>query len=106
MTESILVLTTMPADDGAIGLSRTLVEERLAACVNIHGPMTSTYRWQGKIEVESERQLVIKTTPSKLAELEARLRELHPYELPEFIVLGASAGDAYGAWIGEATRPG
>jgi periplasmic divalent cation tolerance protein len=106
MTECVLVLTTMPADDRANGLSRTLVEERLAACVNIHGSMTSTYRWQGRIEVDSERQLVIKTTREKLAALEARLRELHPYELPEFIVLDAFADEAYGAWIGDTTRPG
>ncbi len=106
MTECVLVLTTMPADDRANGLSRTLVEERLAACVNVHEPMTSTYRWQGKIEVDSERQVVIKTTREKLRALEARLRELHPYELPEFIVLDGSAGDAYGAWIGETTRSG
>jgi periplasmic divalent cation tolerance protein len=106
MTECVLVLTTMPADDRANGLSQTLVEERLAACVNIHGPMTSTYRWQGKIEVDSERQVMIKTTREKLGALEARLRELHPYELPEFVVLDASAGDAYGVWIGETTRSG
>ena len=89
-----------------MGSARTLVEERLAACVNVHEPMTSTYRWQGKIEVDSERQVVIKTTRERLHALEARLRELHPYELPEFIVLDGSAGDAYGAWIGETTRSG
>jgi periplasmic divalent cation tolerance protein len=104
MTECILVLTTMPADDGADGLAKTLVAERLAACVNIHGPMMSTYRWQGGIEVDAERQVVIKTTRERLSGLEARLRELHPYQLPEFIVLDAAAGDAYGAWIGETTR--
>jgi periplasmic divalent cation tolerance protein len=103
MTECILVLTTMPADDRADGLARTLVGERLAACVNIHAPMTSTYRWQGKFEVDAERQVVIKTTRERLAALELRLRELHPYELPELIVLDASASDAYAAWISETT---
>jgi periplasmic divalent cation tolerance protein len=105
MTECILVLTTMPADDRADSLAKTLVAERLAACVNIHGPMTSTYRWQGKIEVDAERQVVIKTTREKLSGLEARLRELHPYELPEFIVLDAAVGDAYAAWIADSTSP-
>ena len=104
MIECVLVLTTMPADERANGLSQTLVEERLAACVNVHQPMTSIYRWQGKIEVDSERQVVIKTTRERLSALEARLRELHPYELPEFIVLDGSAGDAYGAWMDETTR--
>jgi periplasmic divalent cation tolerance protein len=103
MNDCILVLTTMPADARADGLAKTLVEERLAACVNAHVPMTSTYRWQGTVEVESERQVVIKTTRANLKALEARLRSLHPYELPEFIVLDATASDAYAAWIAETT---
>ena len=78
MNELILVLTTMPDDNRADGLARTLVEEGLAACVNVHGPMTSTYWWQGKVEVEPERQVVIKTTRARLAALETRLRALHP----------------------------
>jgi periplasmic divalent cation tolerance protein len=106
MNDCILVLTTMPADARADGLARTLVEERLAACVNVQVPMTSTYRWQGTIEVEAERQIVIKTTRATLSALDARLRSLHPYELPEFIVLDATAGDAYGAWIAETTSSG
>jgi periplasmic divalent cation tolerance protein len=104
--ECILVLTTMPLDDRADGLARTLVEERLAACVNVHGPMTSTYRWQGRVEVEAERQVVIKTTSASLAALESRLRALHPYELPEFVVLAGSASTAYAAWAIDATRSG
>ena len=105
MNECILVLTTMPADARADSLARTLVEERLAACVNVHVPMTSTYRWQGTIEVEAERQVVIKTMRANLTALEARLRALHPYDVPEFIVLGGTADDAYGAWIAEVTSP-
>jgi periplasmic divalent cation tolerance protein len=103
MNECILVLTTMPADARADGLAKTLVEERLAACVNVHVPMTSTYRWQGTIEVEPERQVVIKTMRANLTALEARLRALHPYEVPEFIVLDAIANEPYGAWIAETT---
>jgi periplasmic divalent cation tolerance protein len=106
MNECILVLTTMPADDRADDLARTLVEERLAACVNVHDPMSSTYRWRDEIETERERQLVIKTTRQHLAALEARLRALHPYELPELVVLTGGASDAYSAWIDETTRPG
>jgi len=94
----------MPDDDRAELLARTLVDERLAACVNVHGPMTSTYRWKGILEQERERQLVIKTTSDQRSALEARLRELHPYELPEFIVLSGQASDAYGAWVGDASR--
>jgi len=99
MPDIILVLTTMPDDDRADTLARTLVEERLAACVNVHGPMRSTYRWKGQIECDAERQIVIKTATGQLAKLEARLRALHPYELPEFLVLDAGASTAYAGWV-------
>ena len=109
MSELVLVLTTMPTgDDGDARideLARTLVDERLAACVNVHHPMTSTYRWKGKVERDPERQLVIKTTRGRIAELEARLHALHPYELPEFIVITAVGGsEAYLAWVVNETR--
>lgn len=106
MTDLILILTTMPDDDRADSLARTLVEERLAACVNVHGPMTSTYRWQGKVEIEPERQVVIKTTRARAAALETRLRALHPYELPEFVVIDGAASEAYAGWVNETTRSG
>ena len=101
MTDLILILTTMPDDERADRLARTLIEERLAACVNVHRPMTSTYRWQGTIEVGLERQVVIKTTRARLAAIETRLRVLHPYELPELIVLHAAASDAYAGWVND-----
>jgi periplasmic divalent cation tolerance protein len=103
MGEFIVVYVTAGSADEAERITAALVEERLAACVNAHVPMTSTYRWQGTVEVESERQVVIKTTRANLKALEARLRSLHPYELPEFIVLDATASDAYAAWIAETT---
>ena len=95
----VIVLTTMPDDHRAEELARLLVDERLAACVNVHAPMQSTYRWKGGIESDPERQLVIKTCQERVAALEARVRALHPYELPEFIVLGAEASAAYAAWV-------
>jgi periplasmic divalent cation tolerance protein len=104
MNELILILTTMPDDDRADQLARTLVEERLAACVNVHRPMASTYRWQERIEVEAERQIVIKTTRDRMSAVETRLRALHPYEVPEWVILNAEASDAYAAWAGENTR--
>jgi len=103
MTDLLLVLTTMPDDDRANEVAKTLVDERLAACVNVHGPMTSLYRWKGAVERDAERQLVIKTTRDRLAPLESRLRALHPYELPEFVVIEATASEAYAAWTREAT---
>ena len=99
-----IVLTTLGADADAASLARTLVDERLAACVNILPVMTSVYRWQGKVEQEREQQFVIKTRRDQVAALQARLRQLHPYELPEFLVLDATGSDAYAAWVGESTR--
>ena len=105
MTEFAIVLTTMPDDARADELARTLVAERLAACVNVHGPMSSTYRWKETVEHEAERQLVIKTTRDRLAGLELRVRELHPYELPELIVVPVDSGsDEYLRWIFNETR--
>lgn len=70
--------------------------------MNLFPAMTSVYRWEGKIQEERELQLVIKTTADRLPALETRLRDLHPYELPEFLVLPAGGGSqAYLAWIGE-----
>lgn len=104
MTNVVVILTTMPDSGRTDELAQALVDERLAACVNVHAPMTSTYRWKDAIEREPERQLVIKTTRDRVAVLEERLRELHPYELPEFLVLPVESGsEAYVRWVGEST---
>jgi periplasmic divalent cation tolerance protein len=105
MQDLILILTTMPDDRRADDLARTLVDERLAACVNVNAPMTSTYRWKGTVQQEAERQLIIKTTRAQLHAVTARLDALHPYELPELIVLDAHASDRYAAWVAETTKP-
>jgi len=104
-TDLVIVLTTAPDDSRADSWARTLVEERLAACINVHGPMASFYRWNGIVERDGERQLVIKTTQDRLAALEARLGQLHAYELPEFVVLAVAGGSqAYLGWVTEETR--
>ena len=96
----VLVLTTLGADADATDLVRTLVDERLAACANVLPVMTSLYRWKGAVEQDREQQIILKTTAERLDRLQARLKELHPYELPEFIVLPASSGSAaYLAWV-------
>jgi len=95
-----IVLTTIGADADAATLAKTLVEERLAACVNVVPGITSIYRWQGSVSQDREQQLIIKTATASLKALEARLRQLHPYDLPEFIVVHASGGsDAYLNWV-------
>ncbi|MBI2828634.1 MAG: divalent-cation tolerance protein CutA [Acidobacteria bacterium] len=103
---AVIVLTTLAADVDAGALARTLVAERLAACVNILPVMTSVYRWQGRVEEERERQLVIKTAADLVSALAARLGELHPYEVPEFLVLRVSEGsDAYLRWLRDSVGP-
>jgi len=100
MSNVVLVLSTAPDDDSTDALARTLIEEKLAACVNVMPPMTSIYRWQGAIERSVERQLIIKTMRSALPALRARVLELHSYDLPEFIVIDVTSGSAeYLAWI-------
>ena len=102
----VIVLATFPADADAEPLATTLVEERLAACVNVLPPMTSIYTWQGKVERAAERQLLIKTSRPRLAALEARLKSLHPYDVPEFVVIPIIAGSAdYLGWVEEGTAP-
>jgi periplasmic divalent cation tolerance protein len=104
MTDLVIVLTTAPDDERANVWARALVEERLAACVNVHASMTSFYRWHGAVERDAERQLVIKTTRARLPALQARLRELHSYDLPEFLVLTVDqASEAYAKWVQEET---
>jgi periplasmic divalent cation tolerance protein len=104
--DTVIVLTTAPDDGRVEEWARTLVEERLAACVNVYGGMASFYRWKGVVERDRERQVVIKTTRERVRALQARLRELHPYELPEFVVLSVEDGsDEYLRWIVEQTRP-
>jgi periplasmic divalent cation tolerance protein len=103
-TQCVVVLTTLPADADAAAFGTALVEERLAACVNLLSPMQSVYRWEGRVDQASERQLVIKTSRLRLDALWERVRTLHPYDVPEFIVLPIVDGsDAYLRWISDST---
>ena len=105
MSDYVIVLTTLPADADGSAIAEALVEARVAACVNLLPVMESVYRWQETIERDSERQMVIKTSRPKVGALWERLRELHPYEVPEFVVLPIVDGsEAYLQWIGESTR--
>jgi periplasmic divalent cation tolerance protein len=97
-----VVLTTLGADADAAVIARALVEERLAACVNILPNIISVYRWQGQVEQGAEQQLLIKTTADLVERLESRIKQLHPYEVPEFLVVQADSGSAaYVAWVRE-----
>ncbi len=108
MAEARIVLTTLDDEQQAADFAAELVGRRLAACVNIVGPIRSIYRWKGKVERESEFLLIIKTTTEQAARLEAAFKDLHPYELPERVELSVEGGsEAYLAWIaGEVQEEG
>jgi periplasmic divalent cation tolerance protein len=100
--EYVIVLTTLPVDADASTFARTLIGERLAACANVLAPMTSVYTWEGDVAEEQERQVVLKTSRERVPALSDRVRQLHPYDVPEFIVLPIVEGnDAYLRWIAE-----
>ena len=95
-----IVLTTCPDEACAERIARTLVEEGLAACVNILPPMRSIYKWKGKIEDATEQLLVVKSTVAHFPAIRDRLRALHPYELPEIIAVPIVDGlPEYLAWL-------
>jgi periplasmic divalent cation tolerance protein len=104
-TDYVLVLTTLPADADSGSFARSLVEERLAACVSLLPVMESTYRWEGQVEIDAERQVLIKTARARVEALWERVRTLHPYDVPEFVVLPIVDGnEAYLRWVGESSR--
>jgi periplasmic divalent cation tolerance protein len=102
MTDKKLVLTTCGSLEEARKIGRTLIERRLAACVNIAPQIESVYRWQDKIETATEFLLLIKTTAGAFDELRNALTELHSYDVPECIEISIEDGAAsYLDWIGE-----
>lgn len=104
--EYVLVLTTLPASANVAAFARRLVADRLVACANLFGEMTSVYRWEGVVAEARERQILLKTSRARLQELRERVHELHPYDVPEFVVVPIGEGsDAYLRWIGASTRP-
>jgi len=100
-----LVFCSCPDPDTAQHLATDLVQARLAACVSVLPAMRSVYRWQGAVEHAEEVLLLAKTTTERLPALTERLRELHPYELPEIVAVEAGAGlPAYLDWVADAIR--
>jgi periplasmic divalent cation tolerance protein len=102
MADEKLIISTAGSNEEASRIAQALVEGKLAACVNIVGPIKSVYRWQGKVESAPEFLLLIKSTSVKSAIAVARIRELHSYDLPEAIEINIDGGSAeYLKWIGE-----
>ena len=105
MTEFVIVLTTLPVEADADAIVTALVEERLVACANVLPAMQSVYRWQGHVEKAEERQVVMKTTSAQVPPLQSRLQTLHPYDVPEFLVLAVAGGaEAYLRWMADSTN--
>jgi periplasmic divalent cation tolerance protein len=100
MTEYIQVVTTTERREDAERIARMLVEERLAACVQVSGPITSIYRWRGQIETAQEWRCLAKTRQGLYEAVERAIRRIHPYEVPEIVALPIVAGSAgYLAWV-------
>lgn len=96
----VVVLTTVGPDFDAAALARTLVEQRLAACVNIVERIRSIYRWENNVSDDAEQLLIIKTADARVDALREELLRRHPYDVPEFVVMPiAGTSDAYGAWL-------
>lgn len=102
--EVLLVLTNLPSRETAQDMARLLIEQRVAACVNLLPPCRSVYRWKGDVQTDEEHPVLIKTTRGRYAALEAAVRAAHPYELPEIIALPVAAGfPAYLQWVADET---
>jgi periplasmic divalent cation tolerance protein len=98
------IVTTTPTIDDARRIASALVEKRLAACVQIVGPIESVYRWQGKVESAQEWQCWIKTRPDHYNPIEHLIRELHPYEVPDILTMSADGSSAYVDWLRKETE--
>jgi periplasmic divalent cation tolerance protein len=104
MTDYIQVVTTTEHREDAERIARSLVEERLAACVQVTGPITSTYRWHGRIETAQEWQCWAKSRRDLYERIEQTIRRLHPYEVPEILAMPILAGSpGYLAWLEKET---
>lgn len=103
--DCLLVFTNLPDREAALALARSLVERRVAACVNVLAECTSVYRWQGTVETAAEVPVLMKTTAGRYEALEQAIRELHPYELPEIVAVRIDGGlPGYLEWVAAETR--
>ena len=105
--EFVVVLVTASSAEEGARHGRALVEERLAACANVIGPIRSIYRWEGAVEEADEHLVVLKARGADVSALETRVRALHSYDVPEVLALPVTAGSApYLAWLADATERG
>lgn len=101
----VIILTTTGSEDDAQRIAREIVSENLAACVNLIPAVRSIYKWKGELHDDAEQLLVVKTVRRRLDAVKRRILELHPYDVPELIVLDVDDVDeAYLQWMTESTR--
>ena len=101
---AVVVTTTLPEQAAALALARTLVEDRLAACVQVVS-LSSVYRWQGRVELAEEWGCHVKTTEARLEATLERIKAMHPYEVPELLILPVTGGDpSYLGWVAKSVR--
>lgn len=104
MDDVVIILTHLPDRESAVGLAHALIAKQLAACVNVLPECTSVYRWKGNVENAREVPVLVKTRAARYAEVEAAIRDFHPYELPEIIAVPVVRGfDDYLRWIADET---
>ena len=105
--DCVIVYTTLPVEADSVGFGKKLVDERLAACVTSRSGVQSVYRWRNEIEHSEEQEIMIKTTRNRIDQLGKRIMAIHPYEVPEMLVVPVIYGDStYIDWIREGTREG
>jgi periplasmic divalent cation tolerance protein len=104
-SHAVIILVTAPDAETASAIGRALVEERLAACANVIPGLRSTFRWEGKVQEEAEVLMLVKARRADVQAISTRVRELHPYEVPEVVATDIVAGlDAYLEWIATETE--
>lgn len=100
MSQELLVLITFPSQEEALAIARALVDEKLAACVNLTGPVSSIYRWQAQVESAQEWLALVKTNLQSFEAVSQRVKELHSYSVPEIVGLEPAAIDSdYAGWL-------
>ncbi|GHD32264.1 divalent cation tolerance protein [Nocardiopsis kunsanensis] len=105
--DAVRVETTVDTEEGARNVARSVVEHQVAACAQVSGPITSFYRWEGRVQNDPEWIVVIKTTSDRLDALTSRILDVHPYDVPEIVAVPVVGGNpAYLDWVREETRAG
>lgn len=98
----VQIVTTTPSRELAEQIAQRLVEERLAGCVQIDGPIVSIYRWEGQVERDQEWRLNVKTLDFRFQQVEGVIQQMHPYDVPEILAVPVARGsDTYGDWLAE-----